>query len=449
MVDATQTSPRIRKISPPHEHRDSYSRLRNSWPGQLYINYLKQYAIVRGGVHWAWRNLFPIYTRLMLYMAAKYPLTKLSVFISQNNLASYKLEDSSLVSAPSSLVFPTSDYGYLVAPHDQFTFPEIVLTTINSAVVYGESNLVMADGKTICHDLYDFARDYTSEELHGRALVNPKTRSIKWRFHDDAPESIPAAASFVDACAPNYAHWLTEVLPRIALFCSDARFKDIPIVVNDGLHNNLMASLLLVAGTEREIITLPIGRAMNIAKLYLVSPTGYVPFDRRTDKLSGHSHGIFSPRALERLRDTLITFDQEMTKNLWPEKIFLRRNSGARNIDNATELEKIMVDHGYTLIDPGSLSFPEQIQLFKNAKEIVAPTGAALANAIFCTKGTHIVVLMAKHEKMIYRYWVNMLSPLQLRVSYVLGNIGGQKGLGIHGNYSVDPTHLLNALASK
>lgn len=440
MNEPVQSSSRIRKIRANLQGIDILTRLQKTWLGILYRSHLKQYVVVHWVVQWIWRNTFHIYIYLSVWTVErqKLPLTKLSEFAKKSGIPTYKLADAALVETPQPKVFPVSDQSYLVAPHDRYTFPEIFVATINNAITYGGTNLILADGEVVCHDLYDFERDYTSEELHGRTLIDPKSRRIRWLFRDKTPEPIPVAATFVDACASNYAHWMTEVLSRVALFCAEERFKDVPIVVNEGLHQNIMESLFLVAGADREIITLPIGRALAVNKLYLTSVAGYVPFERRNKKLSGHSHGIFSPRAFEILRKHLTALAQKTEEKVWPEKIFLRRNSGARKITNTAELEKLLFAQGYVIVEPENLTFLQQIQLFNHAKEIVSPTGAALSNAIVCKPGVQVAVLMSKHKDMIYRYWSNLLSPFEIRVSYALGSIVENQDLGIHGDFAID-----------
>ena len=441
VMEPVQSSSEIRKIGANLLCSDTVTRLRN-----ICSSHLKKYVVVYWVVRWVWRKLYPIYIHISLWKAERLPLIKLSDFAKKREIPTYKLVDAALVETPEPKVFPVSDQIYLVAPHDRYTFPEIYVATIKNAITYSGTNLILADGEVVCHDLFDFERDYTSEELHGRALIDPRHKSIRSLFQKEAPKPIviPVAATFVDACAFNYAHWMTEVLPRIVVFCADERFKGVPIVVNGGLHQNIMESLFLVTGADREIIALSTGRAMLVGELYLTSVAGYVPFERRTNKLSGHSHGAFSPRAFEILRLHLNALGQKTEKEAWPEKIFLRRNSGTRKVTNTGELEKLLVARGYVIVEPEKLTFLQQIQLFKNAKEIVAPTGAALSNAIFCKPGTRVAVLMAKHENMIYRYWFNMLAPLQINVFYVLGNIVKNRSNGMHGDFFVNPSDLVD-----
>ena len=454
-INPSQKNRKVKAI--PTNRHDIVTKLRNTWLGRVYRNYLKQYPVVRWITQWIWRNGYPIYVNHVVirfnWKEKRWrPLTKLSQFANNNEIPIYKLADEAFVETREPKVFPACDQGYLASPHERYRFPEIYVATINNAVIYGGTNLVLADGEVICHDLYDFERDYTSEELHGRILIDPKFKRIRWLLHDEMPERIPAAAAFVDASAANYAHWLTEVLPRIVLFCSEERFKGIPIVINDGLHKNIMESLFLVTGVEQEIITLPIGRALAVDELYLTSVTGYVPFGRRTNKLSGHSHGMFSPLAFEKIRTKLNAVGQQTDEKVWPAKMFLRRNSGLRKISNAIELEKLLITRGYVIVEPENLTFLQQMQLFEHAKVIVSPTGAALANAIVCKPSTQVAVLMGKHEDMIYRYWSNMLSQFGIRVSYVLGNIVKNHDLAIHGDFIVDSdciSDLLEAFGRK
>ncbi|QPD03468.1 MAG: hypothetical protein Nkreftii_001242 [Candidatus Nitrospira kreftii] len=450
-IAARYTSRKMRKLEPHQTGADIVARLRNAWPGRIYTCHLKHRALVRWIVQWIWRNgylnLVNLSAHLFLSKAKKWrSLIKLTDYVQKNETPTYKLADAMVVETPAPIVFPLCDQSVLVSPHGRYIFPEIFVTTVRGAMTYGGTNLILADNDVIRHDLFDFEHDYTSEELHGRTLIDPKSSRIRWLLHDQVPEPIPAAATFVDACASNYAHWMTEVLPRIAMFCAEDRFHGVPVVVNDGLHKNIMESLFLVVGAEREIITLPIGRALAVDELFLTSVTGYVPFDQRTAKRCGHSHGMFSPRALESLRNDMETFDQQVDDQGWPRKIFLRRNSGVRKLVNSDQLEQYMVSRGYVIIEPEKLTFLQQMQLFRNAKFIFAPTGAALSNAIFCRPGAQVAVLMARHKRMIYRYWHNMLTPIGISVGSVLGSIVENHDLGMHGDFAVDIVDVMNLL---
>ena len=462
IIRPIQSSPKVRKIDAPLissiNGLNTLTGLRNTWLGQYYVSHLKQYEIVRYIFQWSWRNVYPLYVKFiyvnfLIYSFSRKEiqwrsLTKLSEFVKRREIPICKLADKVSVETPEPEVFPVGDQAYLESPHDHYQYPDIFVATINNGMINGGTNLVLADDEVIvCHDLYDFKRDYTSEEMHGRAIISPKFSLVCWLSYDKEPVRIPAAATFVDACAPNYAHWLTEVLPRVAIFCADERFKNIPIVVNDGLHENIMESLFLVAGPEREIITLPIGRALFCEELYVTSVAGYVPFERRSKKLSGHSHGLFSPLAFDLLRNILIDSAQNAGITEWPEKIFLRRNSEIRNVVNAAEVEKLLTSRGYVVLEPEKLTFSQQVKFFSNAKVIVSSSGAAMANMLFAPRDARIIILIGKYHDTSYWYWQNMACASGKTVSYVLGKISKRNIGGIHASFSVDLESLESSIS--
>lgn len=434
---------KIRKIEQASGPTEILDRLKTTFIYRFYKKYLKQIPLIQRLFIWLWRLYVLSVNHLFVYFDHKNAkrwrsLIKLKEYVKETGIPTITLLEAEHVETPEPKVFPIDDRAYLSSPHDSFTFPPVYVATVCNTLVYGGTNLVFTEKAVICHDLYDFERDATSEELHGRHLISAQKMCIRLLNHDDMPERIPVAATFVDACSQNYAHWLTEVLPRIAVFCTLDEFKDIPILIDDGLHENILESLFMITGTDREIISIPVGRALKVDSLYVTSVVGYVPWGRRNGKLSNHSHGQFSPSALELTRKKCISLKKNKKDFKWPELIYLRRNSGTRKISNAAEIEKQFSSQGYVVVESEKLTFMQQIELFSNAKEIVASTGAALANCIFCKPGARMGVLMAKHEEMIYRYWVDMLSPIKIEVVYLLGIIDSNHHLRMHGDFTVN-----------
>jgi len=75
-------------------------------------------------------------------------------------------------------------------------------------------------------------------------------------------------------------------------------------------------------------------------------------------------------------------------------KIYItRQNERARRISNEKELITFLKTLNFEIIDPGTLSFREQIRFFRSAEIIIAPHGAALSNIVWCNKSTKIIEL--------------------------------------------------------
>jgi capsular polysaccharide biosynthesis protein len=193
-----------------------------------------------------------------------------------------------------------------------------------------------------------------------------------------------------------------------------------------------------MVGEKRKVILLPVGCAIKLDKLIQVSVTGYVPFGRRDRKFKNHGNGVFNPLALKNMRDKIIAKCNNKKTNARIEKIYFQRKSAHRNVQNIQELEGILEKNGYSFLDPSALSFINQVNLLRNANNVIASTGAAMCNAIFCNENSKIIVLMGKHEDMIYRYWANMLQPIGMNVIYILGEQSNASETSIHGNFQIN-----------
>jgi capsular polysaccharide biosynthesis protein len=457
VVSGVQPTLKLRTIEQTTGAPDILVRIKRTWVGRLYANHLKQVPLFRWLTIWLWRTLYPVYTNTFsVYLGSRAskrwrPLVKLGDYVKVLHLPTTKVFDAARVDTPAPKVFPVEDQAYFVSlsPHDHYVFPPVYVAELGEALVYGGTNLVFAQDTVICHDLYDFERDYTSEELHGRHVIDAKKLRMRLLRHDATPEKIAVAAAFVDACAPNYAHWLTEVLPRIAAFCTVEQFAHVPIIVNDGLHRNIMESLALVVGPDREIITLPVGRAVQVGRLYAASVAGYVPFEKRDVEPVDHSHGLFCPPAFQLLRDHFSSFTNALSPQEWPSKVYLRRTSGARKVANAVEVEQIFLKNGYVVIEPETLTFLQQVSLFHNVEHIAGPTGSAFANPIFSPRNTQVLILVSKHRKLPYWYWISLYSSNGVTVNYALGKDEKYHIGDVHSDFYINPSSLNEYFATR
>jgi len=64
---------------------------------------------------------------------------------------------------------------------------------------------------------------------------------------------------------------------------------------------------------------------------------------------------------------------------------------------NERALESALEKRGFAIVQPEGLSPREQIQLMRNAEVVVAPTGAALANALFMPAGARVIEIQPEN----------------------------------------------------
>ena len=80
--------------------------------------------------------------------------------------------------------------------------------------------------------------------------------------------------------------------------------------------------------------------------------------------------------------------------------IFARRgNVRQRKLLNEDEIIALAQRRGFEIIDPGAMSFAEQVETFRDAKVVMGAHGAALTNVAFAPKGGALVEFIAGIEQ--------------------------------------------------
>jgi len=313
------------------------------------------------------------------------------------------LHEAETVKAGPPPMFPATDF-YDLAPL-QYDFPPVTVTTLRDVLVRGRSNVLSTTDAIIRHDMIDPRADVTPEEIYGRLKVSDRHRAAAWIPTDPFNvDYLPEAAAFTDATAFNYAHWMTEVLPRIVAFARHGGRRGIPLIIDLDLHPNLMRSIALAAGPDLALHVLPPEELVRVGVLHNVSPAGYAPFTLRKQSAVPFSHGRFSPGALS---ETVAGLRQgaPSTNGEARRRLFLRRQTKLRRLVNEDEIEAALVARGFMALEPERLSLEEQIAVFSNAAMVVGATGAAITNLIFCQPDCPTVVLMPRFRQTAYWYW--------------------------------------------
>jgi capsular polysaccharide biosynthesis protein len=435
----------------------------NTIAGKFYLRHLRQYAFIRNAAMWSWMRLIAFkflitafkqltvidYNRSLVYPKPFKLLTfKRLTVIDHNGLLVYPKQKVSL-GKPS--IYP-NEKSSNIKVSASCEFPEVFVATIADAMVIGSSKFVHTDQAIIGHNIFRISHDYTSEEFHGHLNINVKKQLMTRLSSVKADIEIAKGALFTDALSSNYAHFMTEALPRIFAYTQTNPDKTIPLIIDCELHANLMQALEMVVAEDAQCVGLEEGALLQVKSLHVVSACGYIPFKRRpgTSHFTDHSHGLFSPSALLGIRDLI----KSKIANLQPntevvaihKKIWIKRNSTYRNVSNVNEIEAALIARGFAVIEPEKLSFSEQVSIFGNADIVVGATGAALANLIFCKPETKIIILIADFKHMIYGYWHNMAASAGNQVSYVLGAaVGGISN--IHSDFRIEITDLLEAIS--
>lgn len=385
-------------------------------------------------------------TKLLLNDPTWFQLTSQTDALTQSGRCMTILAPESALPDATSLACIGPELTGMDRPNDPTHFPAIQVLRFEHAQACGRSSLIkLKRNQLVHHDLITPATHTISEEDHRQLRIDADNLTCQFAGSPLMTATLPQAALFTDSVASNYAHWLTEVLPRIALYVRNKCSKDVPLIVDAGLHPNLYESLSIVVGPERTVFKLPMGRCVHVQQLDLVTPAGYVPYAPRPPKRAGHSHGIFSAEALWAVRDACKQL-MHSGRAATGKRIYVRRNSGLRKLVNDQQISNALAAAGFTVIAPEEFSFSEQVRLFSQAELVIGATGAAMANLIFCPPGSRVHVLMAQHEDMPYWYWQRMADCIGIDLTYGLGEICGAHDKGFHADFIVDIKHIEDAL---
>ncbi len=298
------------------------------------------------------------------------------------------------------------------------------------------SDLLYADKHVLLHDMIRPQSDLLPEEYLPGTHVDVKTRTLTCPIIKTRPHHLPVALSLLSATAPNYAHWLTESLPKAALWAKMGEGARVPILVDAGLHTNIMRALELVLPSDQKVIVVPGRQCIRVDRLHHLSQPGHIPFEPRAPDGLQRSHGTFSAQALRVMVDAIKGRLGLHEDDPQDQVLFIRRNSGRRNVLNQAELDAFVASKGWQVIAPETLTFDEQVRVFHRARMVIGPTGAAMANLIFARPGSRIGIMMSTHPATPYFYWHNLADSLGVQVEYILCEPQAGCPHGVHSSFT-------------
>jgi capsular polysaccharide biosynthesis protein len=212
----------------------------------------------------------------------------------------------------------------------------------------------------------EVAHEFREGAIEGHRLFG--LRSLKWR-----PEitRLPGVVvSLAGRSSDNFFHWLWDLLPRIHLATQhyDTVYID--------CRQPWQRELLKMVGIEQVICT-------SKAKII------------QADQLLVPSYPAF--------RTPLQPWVREFFSTHFPpsgqasRKLYISRADAKwRKVLNENELVGKLTGLGIEPVMLGSMPIQKQIELFQQAKLIVAPHGAGLANLAFCQPGTRVIEIYAR-----------------------------------------------------
>jgi capsular polysaccharide biosynthesis protein len=259
------------------------------------------------------------------------------------------------------------------------------------------------------------------------------------------PRSIPKGIFLGGNGSFNYYHWLVEIVSKLhALRFIQGEMSHWPLLVSSRVRSIPAFSeiiQLLVPGHSIEY--LEENQSYLVENVGCISPFVTAPFNLRPSYSFSAEHFLTSPQAIEFLRQSLAN-QPEGNSQSWPERIFLGRR--ANRPYNQEQIHAAAARHGFELIYPENYSFVEQVALFRNAKIIAGPSGAAWSNLVFANPGSKALCWMAA-ELGEFAAFSNIAGILEIDLRYLLYASGTTNTSEIYRHsYSLDVQEFERAL---
>ncbi len=124
-------------------------------------------------------------------------------------------------------------------------------------------------------------------------------------------------------------------------------------------------------------------------------------------------------------------------KRAGTKRLYITRpNAGRRRLMNDAEIAARLTKRGFVAIDPGAMSFQQQVETFAEAAVIVGPHGAALTNGAFMPPGGALVELT--HDARVVWTFHEIAAAARLSFACVIGKRTSESENPLFADFSVD-----------
>jgi len=186
----------------------------------------------------------------------------------------------------------------------------------------------------------------------------------------------------------NWYQFLVFYLPRV-LDIPDTIPADVPLLVTRRTLPGGIEALMEL--TDRPLRYIDPGESQRVKRLHVGPPVG----NMRDDGYDDWSKALTA--SLPPLRALRARWGVDVPRVGRGRRIFLHRNAARRGVVNGEEIATVAREAGLEFIDPATLSFAEQREIFSSAELVVGATGAVMANYLLMRPGARIVGLTSDH----------------------------------------------------
>ena len=352
----------------------------------------------------------------------------LSIKYKSENLNPQSILDFCTISNNSSIHYFNEDritqickpiyYPNNTAKCETIHMPPLYWTVLDNITIIGESNFIISEKKLLYDQYITNNINITDTAFLDKRTIYKLDENAIVYYNRFSNKKIETAISLVRNYSWNYYHFIFEFISQLWFLNQCNIPENIPIVIDNCIKGIPQYMEFLHILNKRPIIYLKRRERLRVEKMYFLStvniiPPNYIDFDRiKVDD------NLFDSDFVKYLRNKMLPFAELNNTHLF-ERIFISRKNNKNRSYNESEVEQVVKKYGYISITPEGLSIKEQIAIFSHAKYIIAASGAALTNMIYCNPQCKIVVLAGCQSEL--SVFSNIASILDLKLIYLTG----------------------------
>lgn len=287
-----------------------------------------------------------------------------------------------------------------------FHSPDIYVAKIQNVSLIGGSNVILAD-KTLLNDAayqdkehrIDIRYSSIKNVLDGIAVIEDQ----------DVTEEIEKGINLVSAASFNYYHLVVEILSRLAFVDTCEDYRDYPILVDEIVLRipQFQAAMECINHLGHPVIKVEKSKKYLVKDLVLPSSNVWMPTNVYSRNQIRVSDFMISDTVLQNIRKAVGVWQE---RPAWRNIFISRKKAQAIRLKNEREVREMFAQNGFEIVYTEELSFRQQVECFGQAKCVIATSGAALTNIIFCQPGTLIgCIIPSEHGFFMYSTIAYML----------------------------------------
>lgn len=304
-------------------------------------------------------------------------------------------------------IAPPHDIGEPATPPRRVQANTPYVAGLHDVQIVGGSSLVFGKPDTIISDTL-------ADANFGQYVSTRADPCFVEKRVDAALVSFPKSTRLVaeglylsGLASDQFGHWFAEFLPKLRHFEKLPGYRNIPIIVDDGMPASHYDFLSLMSSNPQ--IRISRGETVLVGQLFVAPTTTFFPIELSVDhRVPTDNQASWSAEAFGFVRThVLARLGHEGERK---RMIYLsRRHSTWRRLINEEEIESTLVDMGFEVVLLENHDFREQVRIFQEAAFIVAPNGSALNSLVFADTGVKALVLAQKQQF----NWGGWLGPMQ------------------------------------